>query len=183
MIRARDIPNLISFARIALVPLIVLVLLREDYQLALWLFLIAGISDALDGFLAKRFGWESEFGGKLDPAADKLLLVSCFFTLGWIGLLPWWLVGLVFLRDVVIVMGWIAYNRRIQRIRARPMVISKVNTFVQILLVLLVVANRLGPFVADSWLQALELLVAMTTVWSGLAYVLYWGKRAIRHDG
>ncbi len=182
MPRARDIPNLISLARIALVPPVVLMLLRGEYRLALWLFLIAGISDALDGFLAKRFAWESEFGGKLDPAADKLLLVSCFLTLGWVGLLPWWLVALVLLRDVVIVIGWIAYNRRIQRIRARPMAISKFNTFAQILLVLLVVADQLAPLLSPAWLRGLQWVVALTTVASGLAYVRYWGRKALHHD-
>ncbi len=182
MLQARDIPNLISFARIALVPPIVYALLGGDYVLSLWLFLIAGISDGLDGFLAKRFGWQSDFGGKLDPAADKLLLLSCYFVLGWIGLLPWWLVGLVFLRDIVIVVGWIAYNRRIQRISAQPMLISKVNTFVQIVLVLAVVANQVGPFLDTGLLLALLILVAVTTAWSGVAYVGYWGKRAVRHD-
>jgi len=182
VIQARDIPNLISFARIALVPPIVYVLLAGDFGLALWLFLIAGVSDGLDGFLAKHFAWQSEFGGKLDPAADKLLLLSCYFVLGWIGLLPWWLVGLVFLRDIVIVVGWIAYNQHVQRISAQPMLISKVNTFMQIVLALAVVANQVRPILDAGSMLALLIVVAVTTVWSGVAYVGYWGARVVRHD-
>ena len=175
----KDIPNYISFARILLTIPIVWFLLSENYQQALWLFFIAGVSDALDGFLAKHYGWTSELGAKLDPAADKLLLTSSFLTLGWTGVIPTWLVVLVVLRDVIIVAGWIAYNRWIQHIQAQPMMISKINTFMQIVLVLAAVVMLVMNVWMSIWFDILVWLTALTTVASGISYVTYWGKRAV----
>ena len=175
----KDIPNYISFARILLTIPIVWLLLTQNYQLALWLFFVAGVSDALDGFLAKRFGWASELGAKLDPAADKLLLTSSFLTLGWTGVIPAWLVVLVVLRDIIIVGGWIAYNHWIEHIQAQPMMISKINTFLQILLVLVAVVMLVAKIWMSIWFDILVWLTALTTIASGVSYVSYWGKRAV----
>ena len=106
--RASEIPNIISILRILLVIPVIWLLLTDDFPSALWLFAIAGVSDALDGFLAKRYGWQSELGSLLDPLADKILLVSCYVVLGWLLLLPAWLVATVILRDVMIVVGAIS---------------------------------------------------------------------------
>ena len=138
-----DIPNLITFARILLVVPVVWLLHTHNYIGALAIFALAGFSDALDGFLAKRYGWESRLGSLLDPIADKLLLVCSFLVLGAHGLLPLWLVGLVILRDAVIVTGATVYHFRIQHLVAgEPTLSSKLNTLMQILLVLAVVLTE-----------------------------------------
>lgn len=179
----RDIPNLITWLRILMVPPFVWLLLEERHFEALVLFFIAGFSDGLDGFLAKRYGWTSRLGGLLDPLADKLLLVSAFVTLGYLGLLPVYLVGLVLLRDLVIVSGAIAYHFRVAPLDADPSWVSKVNTVLQIALVLLVVFNQVHALLGPFWMLMLEAMVVLATVWSGLDYVWTWSQRARRHPG
>ncbi|MCB1874611.1 MAG: CDP-alcohol phosphatidyltransferase family protein [Chromatiales bacterium] len=175
----RDIPNLISIARILLVAPIVWLMAREQYGQALMLFAVAGISDGLDGFLAKHYGWQSRLGSILDPLADKLLLVCTFVTLAWQGILPVWLAVLVVLRDVVIVVGGVTYHFRIQPIAmADPTYISKANTALQIALVLAAVLDKGLISLPEGLLQALIWLTAASTLASGIAYVLVWGRKA-----
>lgn len=181
MFALKDIPNLISIARIALVFPVVWALIDRHFLLALGLFVIAGVSDGLDGYLAKRYGWQSRLGGMLDPLADKLLLIATYFSLGWLGALPWWLVGLVLLRDVVIVTGAIVYNFRIEAIQAAPTLISKANTFMQILLGLIAVVHLGVQPLPASVMTALIGVVTATTLASGIGYVIVWSKLAIQH--
>jgi len=173
----RQIPNIISVFRILLVGPILWLLLEHAYGYALILFAVAGISDGIDGFLAKRFNWQTWIGGLLDPLADKLLLVSSFVALGWLGLLPLWLVALVFLRDLVIVAGATYYHRHVGKVGGEPTLISKVNTFVQILLVLLVVFAQIVT-IPGLLIQLLIALVTITTISSGIDYVIKWSRRA-----
>lgn len=176
--QARDIPNAITVVRLLLVPPIVLCLLGGRYDLALILFVVAGVSDALDGFLAKRFGWTSRLGGLLDPIADKLLLVSCYLALTWQGLLPLWLTALVIARDLVILAGATLYHTLIERLEAAPSVISKLNTLSQLLLVMAVLFNYGAQPLPAGWLDVLLYAVLATTVLSGADYVWTWGWRA-----
>ena len=176
----RDLPNLISALRMVLVIPITVLLLRERYTEALYLFAAAGLSDALDGWLAKHYGWTSWLGGHLDPMADKLLLVASYLALGWLSLLPLWLVAAVLTRDVVIVAGAFAYHFWIARLEADPTLLSKLNTLAQILLVLVVVFKQamhvaLGPLIAT-----LIYVVTFTTMLTGVLYVWSWGRRAWR---
>lgn len=171
------IPNLITVFRFLLVPPIVLLLLRGQFGLALLLFLLAGFSDGLDGFLAKRYGWTTRLGGLLDPLADKLLLVSCYITLGGLGVIPVWLVALVVARDLIILAGAAVYHVRIAALEAEPSVISKINTLAQILLVLIALGGQIG-LVPTAWLGYLVYTVLATTVLSGADYVWTWGWRA-----
>lgn len=177
----RDIPNLISIMRIFLSIPIVWMLFEQRFDLALVLFAIAGISDGLDGYLAKRNNWQSQLGGLLDPLADKVLLVSSFLSLGLLSLIPLWLVMLVILRDLVIVTGALVYNFRIKELEAAPSIISKINTFAQIVLVLAVVLDmgliELPVLVIDGLIW----LVVITTVVSGVNYVWVWSRRAADH--
>ena len=173
----RQIPNIISVFRILLVFPILLLLLQEQFANALVLFAVAGVSDGVDGFLAKRFNWQTWIGGLLDPLADKLLLVSSFVALGWLGLLPLWLVALVFLRDLVIVAGAFYYHYHVGKVGGEPTLISKVNTFVQILLVLLVVFAQIFD-VPALLIQLLIAIVTITTISSGVDYVIKWSRRA-----
>lgn len=124
-VKPRDIPNLITGLRILLVAPFLWLLLKEHYGAALVLFAVAGVSDALDGFLAKYYGWTSELGGILDPIADKLLLLGAILALGWLHELPGWLVMLVLVRDALIVGGAISYHLMIARFQAAPLMISK----------------------------------------------------------
>lgn len=174
-----DIPNLLTVLRILLTIPVFWLLLRQQYVAALILFAVAGVSDGLDGFLAKQFGWQSRLGALLDPIADKLLLVSCYLVLGWLGDLPLWLAGVVVLRDVVIVGGALVYHFRIQALQASPSSISKINTVLQILLVLVVVVHK-GLFaMPPTVVQALTVAVLFSTVASGASYVWEWSRRAI----
>jgi cardiolipin synthase len=177
--QARDIPNLISILRVLLTVPVVWALLVQEYGLALVLFAVAGISDGVDGFLAKHFQWESRLGGVLDPLADKTLLVFSYLALGWLGLIPLWLVLAVILRDVIIVAGAVAYHLRIAELEAEPRLMSKVNTFMQILLVLLVVLSQ-GLFPLPLLLlQTVIVLVLLTTLLSGIDYIWVWSRRAV----
>jgi cardiolipin synthase len=176
----KDIPNLISIMRIVLVGPVVWALATEQYVLALILFAVAGISDGLDGFLAKHFHWESRLGSLLDPIADKLLLVASFATLTWLGLLPLWLLWLVLARDLIIISGGLVYHYWIGQFELTPLWSSKINTVLQIALVLLVLIQQ-------QWLPGLQLvvtiglwLVVASVINSGTEYVLVWGKRAWR---
>jgi cardiolipin synthase (CMP-forming) len=182
-VRARDIPNLISVIRIFLTLPIVWLMLEHRFGWVLFLFAVAGISDALDGYLAKHYGWRSRLGGLLDPLADKVLLVSCFLSLGWLGFLPVWLVLLVLLRDLVIVTGALVYNFTIAELEAEPSLISKFNTLIQILLVLTVVLNHgLLPLPA-LLLETLVWLTLLTTLLSGGDYVWEWSRKAAHLGG
>ncbi|MBS1224087.1 MAG: CDP-alcohol phosphatidyltransferase [Proteobacteria bacterium] len=178
--KPRDIPNLITGLRILLVAPFLWLLLEECYGAALALFVIAGVSDALDGFLAKYYGWTSELGGLLDPIADKLLLIGAILALGWLRELPGWLVALVIGRDLVIVGGAVAYHLRVERFHAAPLMISKLNTLVQLALVCAVIVHY-GLTPLPGWLLTGAIgLTALTTVWSGAAYVWHWGRLARR---
>lgn len=176
--KARDIPNLISILRILLTIPVVWALMVESFDVALMLFAVAGFSDGLDGYLAKRFKWQSRLGGLLDPLADKALLVTSFLVLGVLGLLPIWLVLLVVLRDLVIVGGAISYNFSVEELDARPSLISKLNTLLQILLVLLVITNA-GPWpLPQTLILTLIWGAAATTLASGADYVWTWSRKA-----
>lgn len=178
MLKTKDIPNIISALRILLTIPVIYLLITRDFSSALILFAVAGVSDALDGFLAKRFHWQSHLGGLLDPLADKILLVACYIVLAAIGLLPIWLVMLVMLRDLVIVSGAFLYHYKIEDLDAKPSLVSKFNTLVQILLGLAVVMNA-GPFpLSESLLHTLIWLTTFTTITSGIHYIWVWGHRA-----
>jgi cardiolipin synthase len=164
--------------RILLVVPIALALAHHQLALSLLLFAIAAGSDAADGFLAKRFGWQSELGGILDPIADKLLLATAFVTLGFLELVPLWLVIAVVARDVIIICGAAAYRIFIGPLTAHPSVISKFNTLCQAAFILAVVGGAEFSTPPDWVILWLGALVFATVVVSGIDYVLVYGKRA-----
>ncbi len=174
-----QIPNLISVARILLVAPVVWALLNEQYSLALILFAVAGVSDAVDGFLAKQYSWQSRLGSILDPLADKLLLVSSYLALAWVGLIPVWLVAAVLARDLLIVFGVVVLHFWLGRVEMSPTMVSKLNTVFQIVLVLAVMLYH-GAYAFTPWiLEALVYIVLATTLVSGLHYVWVWGGRVV----
>ncbi len=171
-----SIPNLITLARLLSVPVIIWLVLSEQLVAALVLFILAGLSDAVDGFVAKRFDQRSVLGALLDPIADKTMLVSLFVTLGFAHHLPDWLVILVVFRDAMIVGGFLFWTALGQRIRWDPLVISKINTAAQICLIG-VTLGRLAFAVDDYDLGlALTYVVGATTLLSGGAYLVRWAR-------
>jgi cardiolipin synthase len=178
-VNPKHIPNIISIFRILLVIPVVYLLINREYAGALVLFAVAGVSDALDGFLAKHFNWQSRLGSILDPLADKLLLVWSFVSLAWIGMIPLWLVIAVFTRDVIIVVGAMAFHVLYGEYEMSPTRVSKANTFFQIVFVLAVVFYH-GEFLLKPWIiEALQYVVLATVIISGLNYIWIWGRKAV----
>ena len=169
-----NLPNYISLARLLSAPVGIWFILNGHLAQAFWLFLAAGALDAVDGFVAKRFNSRSELGALLDPIADKALIVSMVVTLGLAGYLPNWLVILVVFRDVLIIGGFILTQFAAEPYNPRPLLISKLNTALQIVLVAWVLAH-LGLGIADRNLTAILIdAVAATTVLSGGVYLVRW---------
>ncbi len=180
MLAARDLPNLLTVARMLLVGPLVYLLLQEQHAAALALAVVSGVSDWLDGALARRFHWQSRFGGVLDPLADKLLMVAVYATLAWLGHLPAWLFALVVLRDVVIVAGGTVYHYWIEKLEPEPTRLSKFNTLCQILLMWVVLTMLAGLSVPAWLIDALVWLVSLTVVATLAQYVFIWSLRARR---
>jgi cardiolipin synthase len=162
----------------ALVVPVAWLLARGDYTQTLWLFAIAAASDGLDGFLAKRFGWTSELGKVLDPLADKLLLVTVFIVLATIGKSPAWLSVVVVARDVVIGVGALTFKWLFGPLNGRATAISKINTGVQLIYVLALVAHLGLGFPPLSVVITLGAAVFVTTMISGIDYVITYSRRA-----
>ncbi len=162
--------NIVTFARLCAVPMAFWLVLEHRADAAFWLFLAAGLSDALDGWLARRFGGNA-VGAALDPVADKALLVTMFVTLAAIGALPDWLAILVVFRDLLIVGGVVVLTLMGQAVTIRPLNISKLNTVVQIALVAVTLLQS-GFGLGLPWLRLVLIwVVALTTLASGSAYV------------
>jgi len=171
------LPNLISLARLLAVPVVIWAILAEEMALAFWLFIAAGVSDAIDGYLARRSGARTVVGGFLDPLADKALLVSVYITLGRAGHLPLWLVILVVSRDVLIIGGAIVFHTITQSLKPEPLMVSKLNTVAQIVLAATVLSEQA---MQGNWHMAVSLLiwaVAVTTAASGGSYIVQWSRR------
>jgi len=171
------IPNLLTLARIAVCPVLILVLNEQNYELALILFLAAGITDGLDGYIAKRFNCVSSLGAVLDPAADKLLIASAYIMLAILGDLPFWLLVVVMFRDLVIVVGYFIFVMMGAEVPMRPTYSSKINTFVQISLMVAVLMEKAAILQIPLIVDALIFSVLISTVISGIQYVWLWGIR------
>jgi cardiolipin synthase len=173
----RQLPNLITSIRILLIVPIALALAHHQLFTTLWLFGAAAVSDGVDGFLAKRFGWQTELGGILDPVADKLMLATVFVMLAFLGSVPFWLTTAVIARDCIIVLGAVSYRVLLGPVDARPSRVSKLNTLCQVTFILVVIGTQQfsWPPVWALWLGA---LVFVTVVVSGIDYVWVYGRQA-----
>lgn len=169
-----QLPNLITLSRIALAPVLILLLKEQEYAASLGVFVIAGISDGLDGFIAKRFDSVSRLGSILDPLADKTLLVSSYVMLTLLGHLPFWLMLTVAFRDLLIIGGYLVYTSMVGPVQMRPSWLSKINTFMQIALVIVILAQQALHQVYPPAVTALIYAVLLTTVVSGLHYLWIW---------
>jgi cardiolipin synthase len=174
------LPNAISLARIVLVAPLVLYIVDGRYGAALLVLVVAGLSDGLDGFLAKRFDWRTRIGGLLDPAADKLLLVAAFASLTYAGLVPLELTVVVVARDVLIVLGAVCYQWLIAPVEGEPAAISKLNTACQLAMVFFSLTAAAFAWPPPVSLLVLGAAVVFTSIVSGLNYVLRWSVRAWR---
>lgn len=168
------IPNLISILRLLLVPLVVLAMLQARWEWALAGFVIAGVSDGIDGFIARHFNQHSRLGAYLDPIADKLLLVSVFIVLGISGELPLWLVVAMVSRDGLIICAVVLSSVMGHPVEVKPLLVSKVNTAVQIVLAAEVLAELTFDMHLDPLRTTLIMLSGLLTVASAAAYLVAW---------
>lgn len=178
------LPTAITLGRLLAVPVTVYLLLEERFALAFAVFAAAGVSDALDGFLARRLDAITRLGAFLDPIADKALVVAIFLTLGSMERVPLWLVFLIVFRDILIVGGALLYHTLTHALRMEPLIVSKINTMAQILLAGLFLFDLSFGLFAPQIARAAMYIVAGLTLISGAAYVWTWGKRAFafEHD-
>ena len=177
-----NIPNTLTLARIVLVPLVVWLIITHEMLAAFVLFLLAGLSDAADGYLAKRFQWRTELGAYLDPIADKLLLVSIYVTLGFSDHLPAWLVIAVVSRDILIIGAFLLSWVLSRPVAIHPLLVSKANTLAQIVLAGLVLAELgLGLGLHDL-IVVLIPLTGMLTIISAAAYFWAWLKHMASYE-
>ncbi len=174
----RQLPNLITVMRIGLIVPIAVALLRGNLLMTMLLVSGAAVSDGADGFLAKRFGWQTALGAVLDPAADKLLLATVFVTLAILGGVPIWLVAAAVGRDVILVLGALAYRYRYGPLNIRPTIISKINTLCQLAFILGVLGRQALDFPPEWVVTLMGALVLVTVAVSGLDYVLAFILRA-----
>lgn len=172
--RAANLPNLITLGRAILVPIVFWLLLSHQVQAAFGLFVLAGISDAIDGYLAKRFNWQTTLGAYLDPLADKLLIVSVFVAMGVLGELPSWIVIAVVSRDILIVLGVVLSWLLGQPVQIKPSLVSKANTTCQLVLAATVLADEGFHLGLDGVRYALVWLTAALTVASLALYARDW---------
>jgi cardiolipin synthase len=176
----RWLPNAISALRMLLVAPLVLAVLAGEHATALVLLVAAGLSDGLDGFLAKTFDWRTRLGSLLDPAADKLLIVAAYAALAYVGLVPLAVFAIVVGRDVLIVAGALAYQWLIAPVAGEPAAISKLNTACQLGFLFFTLTHAAYEWPPEISLVLLGSAVVFTSIVSGLNYVLRWGRRAWR---
>ncbi len=175
------IPNIITIMRFVLVPAVVYAMLSGEWQWAFAGFVIAGVSDAVDGFIARQFNQRSKLGAYLDPMADKLLLVSVFIVLGIIGQLPLWLVVAVVSRDALIVCAVVLSTVMAQPVAMKPLMVSKANTTAQIALVAVTLAEMAFASNFGATRGTLIILSGLLTVASGAAYLVGWLRHMSGH--
>jgi cardiolipin synthase len=177
-----NIPNFITLLRIILVPVIVILLIQGSFLQALIVFVVASLSDALDGFLARFLRQQTELGAYMDPIADKALLASSFVTLSVLHIIPSWLAVIVISRDFIILLGISVLSIMSINVEIRPAFVSKVTTAMQLITVLLALSIRCFPIrVGEMWVMAAYWITALFTILSGLHYMMR-GLELINHD-
>jgi len=180
-----NLPNLITFGRLLSVPVAVYLIMQSAHLAAFLLFVLAGVSDALDGYLAKHNNQTTQLGAILDPMADKTLLVGVYVTLGLQGNLPNWLVVLVVFRDLLIVGGVIILFLVRLEVKMRPLIISKINTAAQLALAAIVLAELGFRLDIGELVKTAIYVVGATTVISGASYMVSWTRQmaGVEEDG
>lgn len=174
------IPNLLTLARIGLVPWLVVLLQEQQYGWSLAVFVIAGVTDGLDGYIAKRFNASTYLGSILDPIADKTLLVTSYIMLSVLEIIPFWLMVVVVFRDLVIIGGNLLMVLFFSTMEMKPLLISKLNTVMQIFYIVLVLASLSFGLEYASFISVIGIGVAITSVLSGLGYVYIGSVKATK---
>ncbi len=170
------IPNIITVFRLFLVPIVIVMILQEEWGWAFALFAIAGISDGLDGYIARRFDMRSEFGAVIDPLADKALLVSIYITLAIVEVIPSWLAIIVVSRDIMIVMAFMVSWMMAQPMAVKPLFVSKVNTALQIAFAAFVLGGLAFAFDLGWFIDLFTILIVLLTIITAGAYLVRWLK-------
>jgi cardiolipin synthase len=176
----RYLPNFLTILRLVLALPLGVFILREDYSWALGTGVVAGLSDALDGFTARRLGFLSQFGAALDPIADKLLITVSFVCLAHVGLVPWYLAAAVIIRDLVIVTGAVCYYTLIGPFEFASSGLSKSNLLIQISYCVLVLLSQVMTSIPPIAIVIGTVAVLFITTASGVDYVLLWTIKAIK---
>ncbi len=176
----RWIPNALTFLRILLVAPFAAALWAKEYRIALIIFFVAAATDAFDGFLAREFNWRTRLGAIADPLADKTLLIVAYLMLTLTGVLPVWLFWLVLGRDILIVVGGLAFHYGVGRFDMEPSLPGKLNTMIQVLVALAIIILLAGLPMQPWVIEVGVLLVAASAVFSGAHYVVVWSARAWR---
>ncbi|MGH8274456.1 MAG: CDP-alcohol phosphatidyltransferase family protein [Gammaproteobacteria bacterium] len=179
----RYLPNAISITRMVLVVPVVWALATHRYEIALGLFAVAGISDALDGAIAKRQGWVSPLGAFLDPAADKLLVLGTYTTFAVEGQIPWWLLGIIVGRDLIIVCGAGIYRWRRGPFEIQPALTSKIATGVLITVGVALVIEGIHPYLGADGRTVCVIVLAVALIISWLDYQVTWGLKYLGLHG
>lgn len=173
------IPNAISLMRLFMIAPIIFLFVAGQFGWALALFVFAGLSDGIDGWLAKKYDWNTRLGAFLDPAADKLLVAWSFGTLAYLGHIPTWLAVVVIGRDVVIVAGSFLYHYLVERLQGHPSFISKLNTALEFTFLILVMLGAGFGLVDALTITVVGAAVLVTVVISGYDYVSGWVRGAL----
>lgn len=180
MLLMLTVPNIITIARVLLIPLMVYLLVERRYEQAFYVFVISAVSDLLDGFIARHFNQLSQFGAVLDPVADKLTMLTLTVLLASQGMLPTWLAVAIVARDVVIVSGAVTYRFVVGHVEMQPTLLSKLNTLLEFSVVAMVLAEAAQIVGREPWLPPLFVVVFVTVVGSGVQYVWLWSLKAMR---
>ena len=174
-----NLPNVITLTRIALVPVMAYYLGGGAHGIALPIFALVALTDFADGYIARRYKLTSRLGAALDPVADKLSMFVATVLLAWQGLIPLWLAIPIVARDIVIVLGALAYRAAFGPLHVAPTWLSKLNTVLEFTLLLLVMAAAAGWIGGGAWMKTIFLVVLTTVIASGAQYVWVWGRKAL----
>lgn len=176
--RLRQLPNAITVLRLLLVPVIAVLMLERSYATAFWMLLVSAASDLADGQIARRLDARTRFGAVADPVADKLTMLTVALIATAQGLVPWWLAAAIVLRDLLIVGGALAYQRRVGHVEMAPTPLSKLNTVLEFVALAAVLGDAAGLLSLRAFEPGLFVLVLFTVLASGAQYVWIWGRRA-----
>lgn len=178
-----NVPNVLTLLRMIAAPLLAYLLMRRYFEYALYLFILAALTDALDGFIARHFQQYTAFGAALDPLADKLITLTCIVILTLQGLVPIWLTLALVVRDSVIVAGAFAYHHLFGEIEIRPTGLGKLHTSLAFALFILIMAQAAHLIAIANWLMAGFLLVLVSCLASLTQYIVLWTRKAKRSSG
>ena len=176
----RQLPNTLTTLRLLLAIPLCWMILQQDFEAVLWIAVAAGVSDGLDGWLARSLDATSRYGAIVDPLADKVMLSGAYPSMAAVGLIPWWLALLVIGRDVVIVVGALAFHGLYGRYEMAPTGLGKFSTFLQIVLALVLLAGQVYPVLQHPVVTVLLFVIAGVTALSGVHYVYIWGRKALQ---